>query len=200
MRTKFRLRRVLAAALFATALTASAAHAAPVLWTLQSVDLPGGGQITGSFVFDAVTSAYSDVNLTASGGVDLNNAPAPTFVATTALGYSGSIVLAAVPALLADLTNSPLIALQFVPANQPGLTNAGGLLGVFIAAQGLCANSACDSLINIRTGSGGNGFGDANAAVFGTPVPLPGAFGFMAASIVAGGVALQRRRAKAKAA
>lgn len=60
------LRSIVALAVFATgAVTVSAA---PILWTLQGVTLSDGGTASGSFVYDADTNTYSDLDITTTTG------------------------------------------------------------------------------------------------------------------------------------
>lgn len=49
-------------------LLSTAAFAAPVTWTLNNVKTVGGVTVTGSFVYDADTNTYSNIDLTASNG------------------------------------------------------------------------------------------------------------------------------------
>ena len=47
------------------------AHAIPGVWTLDNVVFDDGGIATGSFVYDADLSNYSDVDITTTDGADL---------------------------------------------------------------------------------------------------------------------------------
>jgi hypothetical protein len=60
------LRSIVALAIFAAG-TASVS-AAPILWTLQGVTLSDGGTAFGSFVYDADTNTYSDLDITTTTG------------------------------------------------------------------------------------------------------------------------------------
>ncbi|TGD73622.1 hypothetical protein E4634_11430 [Mangrovimicrobium sediminis] len=52
-----------------TAMLSVAAEAAPVKWYLQDVTFEDGARVEGSFVFDADTNTYSDIDVTTSPGV-----------------------------------------------------------------------------------------------------------------------------------
>ena len=45
------------------ALCSVSAYADPVLWTLSDAAFTNGGTATGSFVYDADTDVYSDINI-----------------------------------------------------------------------------------------------------------------------------------------
>ena len=44
-------------------LVAGSVQAAPLTWTLNDAEFEDGSSLTGSFVFDAATNIYSDVNI-----------------------------------------------------------------------------------------------------------------------------------------
>jgi hypothetical protein len=50
------------------AVVASPVRASPILWTLTDVTFDDGGTASGSFVFEDVTGAYSDLSITSTAG------------------------------------------------------------------------------------------------------------------------------------
>lgn len=62
------MKRVSAIAALATALIGGAALADPVTWTLNNVQTTLGATVTGSFVYDADTNAFSAINIVSSDG------------------------------------------------------------------------------------------------------------------------------------
>jgi hypothetical protein len=60
------LRSIVALVIFAAGTVGLSAT--PVLWTLQGVTLTDGGTASGSFVYDADTNTYSDLNITTTTG------------------------------------------------------------------------------------------------------------------------------------
>ena len=60
------LRSIIALAVFATGTVS--VSAAPILWTLQGVTFSDGGTAFGSFVYDADTNTYSNLDITTTTG------------------------------------------------------------------------------------------------------------------------------------
>ena len=127
------------------------AVASPILWTVSGATFTSGppGSISGSFVYDTTTSAYSSINLIRSGD------PLPFSFALPG-AFSGNTLIA-LQSLPADLSNLPSIYLLFSP-----LSPAGGVLNLDIYARGLCGGAVCDSVTSTSSGF--------NATLTGTPV------------------------------
>ncbi|HTO41244.1 MAG TPA: PEP-CTERM sorting domain-containing protein [Rhizomicrobium sp.] len=58
---------IFAAAMFAATMVGTSANAVPITWTLQGLTFDDGGTAYGSFVYDADTGKYTDVNITTTG-------------------------------------------------------------------------------------------------------------------------------------
>lgn len=161
-------------ALIVSIMTASAAHAAPVTWTLDNVTFTNGVIATGSFVFNEDAGIFSDVFITTTPGDDLTLiGPANAGGALDVFSADGGIV------------GGEFIQLAFSEL----LTNAGGTISLvglspagfstFIAfcdVGGTPGGAFCPLIdfVLISTGS-----------VVASEVPLPAAFWFMGASIAA---------------
>jgi hypothetical protein len=106
-------RRVAACAAFSLlTLCAFAAGAVPIRWTVSNGQFNGGQSFAGSFVYDADTNTYSEVNLTTT---------VPQ-VLTNATPLSSHVVLQATTSPGPDYTGSQVLVLTFNPA----LSDAGG--------------------------------------------------------------------------
>ena len=137
-------RRVLAFAL-GVLLTGGlgSAQAVPLTWDLNNVVFGDGTTVTGSFVFDADTTTFSDLDLTSSGGTAV---PAQnTWVYNTLCvgcqmngGFAGFV---AVDSVGPDLTGAAVLSL-FGSIGAP-MTNAGGVIGLNFGVAGTCALADC---------------------------------------------------------
>jgi hypothetical protein len=126
--------------------TAGAGLAAPVVWTLNNATLASGKVITGSFTYDSDTNAYSNINISSTGGVGPFTILMPNFPsnATTALFIQN-------PA-------SPGQNGIFIDTNAK--TNAGGTLTISTSSQaglftctGACTNGLWTSGENFTSGT-----------------------------------------------
>jgi hypothetical protein len=124
---------------------AGSASAAPVTWTLNGVTFQDGATASGSFVYDATTNTYSNVNITTSGGTILPGA-SYAFVCTPPCGNDQPA-----PQLVLFLTAAPA-------SNQTGLTGLGlvffgGLtdppakaIPLLFGVEATCDDPTCDDL------------------------------------------------------
>ena len=146
--------------------TASAAFAAPVNWTLNSVTFSDGGTASGSFTFDAATTTYSNVNVTTTVGT-VRGAATYTQIG----GVYGGTAANQVGFLTASGAGIGMPNLDFKFAS--ALTGAGGTIGIVTglanSAEVDCANAGCTVPAgpNSRSVSAGSVTGVAASA----PVP-----------------------------
>jgi sugar lactone lactonase YvrE len=105
-------------------------------WTLSGVTFAGGGTASGSFAYDATSNTFSSINITVTGAA-FGDA---TYTALDPGFPSTSTELVAVPSILADFTNTPVLALDFTSP----LTNSGGTvaLGTSHGIQ-VCSTATC---------------------------------------------------------
>ena len=179
-------------------LSAAAAQAVPVRWTLTDVAFGDQTPLTGSFVFDAdagtpcssgapVCGLFSDVAIDAGAGGGFNAASfrytcvtdVPT-CHTVGIG-PGSVSAPFLTSNAGDQAGLYVLALSFVPATDTppaGLTDAGGVLGIGgISGQGggqqaTCADAAC-------TGPGAPFRLIVAGTLVGTPIPEPGSLALL---------------------
>ena len=127
--------------------TAGAGLAAPVVWTLNNATLASGKVITGSFTYDSDTNAYSNINLSSTGGVGPFTILMPNFPSN------------ATTAILIQNPASPGQNGILIDTNAK--TNAGGTLtistsngagGLFTCA-GACTNGLWTSGENFTSGT-----------------------------------------------
>lgn len=122
---------------------AFAAQAVPIQWTLNGVTFTDGGTASGTFVYDAATNTYSNINITTTAGSTVTTGATFQFVCTSpCTGVSASptqvLFLSAAPS--GDLTGARGLALWFVAP----LTDAGG--GHDLASNSMeasCSNAVC---------------------------------------------------------
>jgi hypothetical protein len=116
----------------------SAVSADPVRWYLQGVTLSDGGRAIGSFVFDADTNTYTEIDIATTIGTGL---PATSYGDPNPESPGNSNGLLSVPDDSADpLTGQPLVAMEFA---QP-LSNAGGTTTINTSGfsfEGKCGNN-----------------------------------------------------------
>jgi hypothetical protein len=117
-------------------LFAASAKAVPVQYYLQNVTFNDGGIASGSFVYDADTNTYSNINIKTT---PASTRPAGTFTAIVP-GFASSSGMFVASTTAADLTGVPGLNLQFVTP----LTNAGGTVNVApTSVEGVCVNATC---------------------------------------------------------
>ena len=151
-----------AIALFFFVLGASSASAAPITWTLQNVTFLDGGTGSGSFVYDATTNVYANINISVSATAGY---PATTFQFLLP-GGNFSFGLVATDSNNANLTGAHRISL----VSFSNLTNAGGT--IFISTNGssrkaTCANADCAQGLPDIAVTGGS------MTTLNTPTPEP---------------------------
>lgn len=112
------------------------AAAIPITWSLVGVTFTDGGTASGTFVYDADTNTYSNVNITTTAGSVILTGATLQFVAPGLAPNSSQVLTVASNA--ADLTGARGFALFFTP----GLTNAGGTHSLD-GQEASCANATC---------------------------------------------------------
>lgn len=157
---------------------AAQSHAAPLTWHLQGVTFADGGTASGSFVFDADSTAYSNINMVTTAGSSL---PGATY---------SNLYVAFPNALIALQTaGAPQgsTALQFLFASN--LTNAGGTVNILVSSnsfEGTCdASQICASNPLRRVTAG--------AVTAANAVPEPATAALVPAALLA--LAITRRAA-----
>ena len=135
--------RALAAATLVLLMSASAASAVPIIWTLQNVSFNDGGTASGSFVFDADTTTYSNIMITTTNG---SIRPGASYGGPVASGTSNFALVTTPDNSLPDLTGRPMLVLLFTAP----LTNAGGLIDIqpdppitIPSFESICINALC---------------------------------------------------------
>jgi len=170
-------------ALLANFSFAFAAHAVPVTWFLQDVAFNDGGVATGSFVFDADTATFSDINVTTTSGSILTG---ETYDSVLPVSPGNSSFLSfANSAGVGDFTGFDAIAI----ALSGTMTNAGGLLAINIAgfaSESRCVDSDCFAVANpFRSITSG--------FITTSEVPLPAALPLFLAGLAGLGFAKRKR-------
>ncbi|VAW48034.1 Alkaline phosphatase, partial [hydrothermal vent metagenome] len=117
-------------------------HAAPVTWYLDGLQFNTNTTATGSFIYDADTNTYSNINIFVTKGGNTN----PYHVLDPTSGSNG-FALNTVEQQLPDLTGQPFLKLLF----DSQLNNAGGsrtiTTGVGASSfQGFCQQPNCISI------------------------------------------------------
>jgi hypothetical protein len=145
------------------------AAAVPLTWTFQNAIFTEGGVAVGSFVYDAGTDIFSDMNVTTSGG-DTFAFPGINYAVGS--GGSNTITGTTVP-VDDDLTNTWAFSILLLE----NMTNAGGTIGFDLPTQGgsgfageaLCGDAICsgDSWQEVRLFASGS--------ITTSPVPVPAA-------------------------
>lgn len=145
------------------------ASAVPINWVLSGVTLADGGTVSGSFVYDVSTNAFSTVNITTTTG-SARTGQVYHFVCgqdvPTCNGVSpsgdGALYLTSTSS---NQTGSPALALFFTPS----LSNVLGTRTVSGLEAG-CSNATCAAPVApIRNVSGGTV--SATALPQATPIP-----------------------------
>ncbi|MGF1501291.1 MAG: hypothetical protein ACFBSD_05705 [Paracoccaceae bacterium] len=174
------MRSVILGLTTALCLAVATAQAAPVRWTLDGlVDAGGEGQLTGSFIFNAMTGTFSETQIEISGSVG----GAFDAVLTEIVGGSATGLTASTSATPMDGDPGAFIVLSGVE-----LTDAGGTVPVSLFAFGTCGDlSACSGISGPSELATGNLIG-APAAI-----PLPAGLPLLLGAIgVVAGLRLRR--------
>ena len=162
------MRTPVLAAVLAVALSVFAsapASATPLTWMLDNVLFSDGTAVTGSFVYDADTDAWSSLSLTTSGGSSVGARSDWVFdtLLAGALQNSGTTSgFLAVAPFSPNLTGASLVSLFSLDGQL--MTNAGGTISLEFMEAGTCAVADCATLNpNLPfTNSGSGNFVSAN--------------------------------------
>ena len=119
------------------ALAAFTASAVPITWTLNNVTRLGTS-ITGSFVYDSDTFAYSAINIVTQGGDVI---PSATFIREIACCSGHPQFLQVVDSLAINQTGADTVELNF----STFLTDAGGSHSLYVF-EGICVDPTCLNL------------------------------------------------------
>jgi hypothetical protein len=173
----------------ALSLAASAASADVLKWTLQNAVFDDGGAASGSFDYNTVTEAYTNIDITTTAGTNIATGSTFTafdvFSAVRDYGFGANV---AGETALGD----PLLDINTTADfNTPGVVSIGSA-GGFISSEGTCATAGCTLYNPVRSLSG---------SVVSTvlSVPEPSLWVLMLAGF--GGVgAMQRRSNRMRAA
>jgi hypothetical protein len=150
VRTHFGLKAVILVALAFLSI-ASRAEADGVTWTLVDVTSLGT-TFTGSFVFDADTATYSNINITTSGGSIIPSETWSNWAGFAASEGPGiACCLAVVDTALPNQTGANMFNLIF----SAFLTDAGGTVPIFETQQGTCNDAGCGSFTPYAANPGG---------------------------------------------
>ena len=182
--------RMLLLAAFALCQWSAPAFALPIQWTLEGVTFSDGASAFGTFVYDADTNEYTDINITTTTASRPGAMYAFVCVAPCTgvmPDQNGELNLTTSPS--SDQTGLPGFALFF----DPPLSNSGGVRAVLGALEADCSNSTCVA----PTGTMRSGAGSVVALVV-NPAPAPALtpWGLIIASFLLTGVAgfaLRRR-------
>ena len=132
--------------LFVLLCVPSIASADGITWTLGGVTFEDGGTASGSFVYDALTNTFSNIDITTTSG--------SAFAGTTYNALSGEFGSNSTGMLLGasgDLTNTDLLFLLFGSA----LTDSGGTAVLIGVGEGTCDNTNCSLSTLDRSLTGG---------------------------------------------
>ncbi len=167
--------------------TALPSYAVPLLWTLDNVVFSDDAAASGSFVYDADTNLYSDLNLVSSPGSIVTSSHSYPFIAPTFTGPSQLLALVSAPIGGTDQTDISYLYLDFIG----DLTNAGGRLSVRGGPQGFTSLGVCASL-NCGVSRDFNLF--RSGSVISAAVPEPSTMGLVGLGLLGMGFARKLQR------
>jgi hypothetical protein len=149
--TKHSLREAANKSLFALLLIAVSgpAQATPILWTLGGVAMADGATAFGSFVYDANTNFFSQIDVTTVGGSVFPGAHYVGQPPVSGLGLPDRLILVT-SALPINFFGTP--ALGLYPA--VGLTNAGGVVDLLGGIRSDSFETTCGGLSTDCEGPG----------------------------------------------
>jgi hypothetical protein len=139
-------------AAFALCQWSAPAFALPIQWTLVGVTFSDGATAFGTFVYDADTNEYTDINITTTTASRPGAMYAFVCVAPCTgvmPGQNGELNLTTSPS--SDQTGLPGFALSFFPP----LSNSGGFRAV-LALEADCSNSTCVAPTGTERFAGGS--------------------------------------------
>jgi hypothetical protein len=165
-------------------LAAGAAHAVPVVWTLQNISFVDGATASGSFTYDAATQTYTAWNITTTPTVDssaigFTYLPGASYTTNNYTNASTSYYLNASSFGVRNLPGPG--TLQFGLVFATPLTDAGGTVALKLSGGGFESTASGFASRPVVAGVG---------SVVASPVPEPAS----AALLLAGGAALLWRR------
>lgn len=163
-------------------MTLTSAQAALITWTFQDVSLSDGGEVFGSFDYDATTNVFTNVNVTSTSG---NAATGDTYVLASNFAFSSRLDFLTSNAI--DLTGAGALGVDLF-AN---MTDLGGQIDLDLSRQSfeaICADADCNGFFIERSFS--SGFITTTPA---SEVPAPAAFWFIGLGVVAYWVARKKR-------
>lgn len=159
--------------------TVAVAASAATTWTLQGVTFSDGGTASGSFVYDAATNTYSNINVTTTAGtVVLTGANYQFAVAASSASGVGLVTTAG------NLTGTRGLALLFTSL----LTGNGGTVNISNTSMELtCNNASCSNNTTLRTVTAGRVIGV-------NPTPTLSEWGLIAFAVMLAGLGALRLR------
>lgn len=169
------------------AVIAGAAHAVPVVWTLNHVSFVDGATASGSFSYDAATQIYTAWNITTTptvnpAAIGFTSLPGAAY---TTNGYTNASTSSYLNASSFGVRNLPGPGvLQFGLVFASPLTGAGGTVALKTVGGGFESTASGFASRPVVAGVG---------SVSASPVPEPAS----AALLLAGGAALLWRRRSA---
>jgi hypothetical protein len=111
------------------------AQAIPVVWTLQDVAFDDGGTATGSYVYDADSNAYSDINVTSTAGTAYTG---ESYTYVTGPRYAETFLLTPYSPS-SDLTGETTLVIFLADS----MTNVGGTVQIRGGGEAICGSSNC---------------------------------------------------------
>ena len=145
------------------------ANAIPVEWTLENIRFDDGTGATGSFVFDADTSEWSDINIRTS--------IANSFDGATYLELSAS---ATKPSFddevwVVNESSGFIDPRAFLLLLEGPMTNAGGIINLQLFGEIACDDVTCDDGYLLRRSELEENTNDGPGYISGSVVPVPAA-------------------------
>ena len=168
----------------AFSLAAASSGAEVLKWTLQNAVFDDGGMATGSFDYNNLTEAYTNIDITTTAGTTIPTGSTFTsfdvFSAVRDYGFGANV---AGETALGD----PLLDINTTTNfNTPGTVSIGAM-SVFISSEGTCATAGCTLYTPERSLSG---------SVVSTVVAVPEPSAWILMLTGFGGIGLITRRSK----
>ncbi len=160
-----KLNKILGASLLALACSGTVSHAITMQWTIGNAFMNDGTPVTGSFTYDSVADAYSDINIVTATG-------------TFATFRSGNDQFLNAVTTTGDLTGTRVLYLDFYQV----LPGAPGTFASGIIYERTCADVTCSAQINTPYKQTLLGTANYTGAELST-VPLPATLPLLAAGL-----------------